>query len=192
MKDSPKIDTRETICRGGWLSLNKIFYTDTKGKKRDWESVERLRHHGAAVMIPILKPSGRVILIRQYRPPAGTFMIEFPAGLIDDGEAPEQTAERELMEETGYAGKINVIHDRSFNSPGMSGESVNLAVMEIDENLPENKSTIQNLDDGEDIEIFPVPVSSLGTFLEQRREAGDMLDSKVLAFSIGMNFGVRA
>lgn len=46
----------------------------------------------------------RTIVIEQYRPPIGKTIIEFPAGLIDEGEGPEKTALRELAEETGYAG----------------------------------------------------------------------------------------
>ena len=59
--------------------------------------------------MPILKhPSKPVstMIIVQYRPPVEAFCVEFPAGLIDEGESPEQTAVRELREETGYSGKV--------------------------------------------------------------------------------------
>lgn len=46
------------------------------------------------------------MIILQYRPPVEAFCVEFPAGLIDEGETPEQAAVRELKEETGYAGKV--------------------------------------------------------------------------------------
>ena len=59
--------------------------------------------------MPILKhPSKPVstMIIVQYRPPVEAFCVEFPAGLIDEGESPEQAAVRELKEETGYSGKV--------------------------------------------------------------------------------------
>ena len=46
------------------------------------------------------------MIIVQYRPPVEAFCVEFPAGLIDEGESPEQAAVRELREETGYSGKV--------------------------------------------------------------------------------------
>jgi len=70
------------------------------GKTRVWESVERVGGRGAAAMLAILRPSNRIVLVRQFRPPAGRFVIEIPAGLVDEGESVEETAMRELREET--------------------------------------------------------------------------------------------
>lgn len=68
----------------------------------------RLPHPSVAVAIFALLHSPtaptRTIVIEQYRPPIGKTIIEFPAGLIEQGEGPEKTALRELAEETGYAG----------------------------------------------------------------------------------------
>ena len=55
-------------------------------------------------VIPIIEREGRehCLMVRQYRQGSRTVTIEFPAGMIEPGEPPKKTAERELLEETGY------------------------------------------------------------------------------------------
>ena len=96
----------EQIAAGKWLLLNELTYEDRKGKIRTWEAAARQNCAGAVAIICTLKPSNRLILVRQYRPPVNKLTIEFPAGLVNRGENPEETAVRELREETGYHGKV--------------------------------------------------------------------------------------
>ena len=60
-----------------------------------------VRHAGSAVMMAV-DDRKRVLLVRQYRLPAGKNLWELPAGRLDPGEKPLQAAKRELIEETGY------------------------------------------------------------------------------------------
>ena len=62
---------------------------------------EYIRHPGAAAVVPFLGRD-RVVLVRQFRYPAGRHFYEIPAGKIDKGETPLRTARRELREECGY------------------------------------------------------------------------------------------
>jgi ADP-ribose pyrophosphatase len=62
---------------------------------------EYVRHPGAVVMIPMLDEH-TVVLVRQFRYPLRRHFYELPAGKIEPGEAPLQTAGRELREECGY------------------------------------------------------------------------------------------
>jgi len=48
--------------------------------------------------------AGEILLIRQYRHGINDMALEIPGGVVDAGESPAETAQRELLEETGYAG----------------------------------------------------------------------------------------
>ncbi len=86
------------------------------------ESVrEVIRHQGASVMLPVLD-DGRVVFVRQFRYAAGRVLLELPAGKIDPGEAPEQTARRELEEETGLRAEVMQDLGSFFTTPGFTDE----------------------------------------------------------------------
>ena len=90
-----KVLKSEVICRGKFLSL-KRDYTD----RGMWESVDMGGHKKTAVIVA-LTASNELILEKHFRVPLRKWVIELPAGLVDD-ENPEECARRELLEETGY------------------------------------------------------------------------------------------
>jgi ADP-ribose pyrophosphatase len=90
----------------------------------DGQAVQReVVEHPGAVAIVALDSDNRVLMIRQYRHPAGAMLWEIPAGLRDvAGEPLLATAQRELLEEAGYeAGEWHVLSDY-LSSPGISTE----------------------------------------------------------------------
>jgi len=85
---------------------------------------EVVRHTGSVVVLAT-DDSGReplVLLERQYRHAAASFLWELPAGRIDEGEKPLPAAKRELLEETGYKARSwkRILH--FFASPGFVAE----------------------------------------------------------------------
>ncbi len=56
---------------------------------------------GFASVVPVTD-DGKVVLVRQWRQPLGSFTLELPSGGLDKGEDPRAAAERELFEETGF------------------------------------------------------------------------------------------
>lgn len=56
------------------------------------------------VLVIALAVDGRMVMVRQWRHPLQCVTLELPAGIVEEGEAPEAGAARELREETGYEG----------------------------------------------------------------------------------------
>jgi len=112
------------------LLRNRIFHVtqDVALDPDGFEIKRALVHHGgSAVMMPI-DERRRVLLVRQYRLPARRYMWELPAGTVDPGETPLQTAKRELIEETGYRAKKWAKLAEFFPSPGFLTEKMTIYI----------------------------------------------------------------
>ncbi len=92
-----------------------------------WLDREIVVHPGAVAILPIL-PDARICLIRNYRVAIGETLIELPAGTLDPGEAPAETARRELIEETGYRADTIELLCEFFMSPGILNERMTVFV----------------------------------------------------------------
>ena len=110
------------VYRGPFFSVVDEILIDPEGVKIRRVTV---RHPGGAAVVPV-DAKGRILLVRQYRHAALDYMWELPAGRIDAGEKPLQTAKRELAEETGYRAarwkKLGMI----YPSPGMLDERLHI------------------------------------------------------------------
>lgn len=156
----------ETVWTGKFLNSKIITYKNKEGKESKWEIVARNGNQQACTIIAWAKPSDRLIMIKQYRPSEGKYVIEFPAGLIDNNEKCEKAAKRELKEETGYTGDVESWFQPTLLSAGLTNEKTSLVEITIDELKTYNREIEQNLEEDEDIEVFIVPRNEIKEFLE--------------------------
>lgn len=87
---------------------------------------EIVKHPGAVAVIALV--DGKLLAVEQYRKPLERLQLEIPAGKLDNNEAPEEAAKRELQEETGYTcGAVAHLHSMA-TSPGFADEVIHLYV----------------------------------------------------------------
>lgn len=86
---------------------------------------EMVKHPGAVAIIPITN-DGKILFVEQYRKPLEKSIVEIPAGKLEKGEEPIQTAVRELEEETGYTTATESLKfvDSFYTSPGFADEKM--------------------------------------------------------------------
>ncbi|MEM7313509.1 MAG: NUDIX hydrolase, partial [Planctomycetota bacterium] len=82
-----------------------------------------IRHPGSVVLLPIID-DGHICLIRNHRIAVGRTLLELPAGTRETNEPPEETARRELIEETGYRCEQLVRMLEFYPAPGMLDEQM--------------------------------------------------------------------
>lgn len=88
-------------------------------------TLEVVHHPGGAVAVAI-DTEQRVCLLRQYRYVAGGWLWELPAGKLEPGEPPLETARRELIEEAGVSATDWHSLGAYFSSPGVFSEVLHL------------------------------------------------------------------
>ena len=176
--NTPERVGKTVIGEGRFLRLCNVVFTDEENRTRSWESVERTNSSGAVMIAAFLKDSRRVLFVRQYRPPAGKYTIELPAGLLDkEGESVEEAALRELYEETGYTGRVLRVLPPAYSSPGMSQETITIVFVEISDKDYPTPPEAHN-DVGECIETFAVDIDKIDEFLRKREKAGDAVEAR--------------
>lgn len=115
----PKIISSQKVFTGRIFNVT----VDTVREGELTYQREVVHHHGSAVILPVFD-DGTVALVRQYRHPAVRYLLEAPAGTLNDRERPEDGAARELQEELGLtAGRLEKLSE-FFVSPGFCEEKM--------------------------------------------------------------------
>jgi len=199
----PQVRTRTVVGETKWLKLMQLTYADSVGEMRQWDAVDRAtapappsdaseRTPDAVAILAMLRSKSQkevnVVLVRQFRPPVNGHTIEFPAGLVDEGESPADAALREFKEETGYEGVVQRASAPMALSPGLTSETVSIVHVDVDLDLPANQHPIPELEEGEYVDRIVVPLSELSAMLDQREKDGDIVFRSLRTFALGLAF----
>ena len=149
-------------------------YTDTILENGRELTRDVIRHNGSVVILAIddgkSKRDPMIVMERQYRHAAREFLLEVPAGKMEEGEDALAAAKRELLEETGFKAKRWRKIIRYFASPGFLGEFMQVFIAEgltLGDAQPEYD---------EQIEIEMMPLSRLLKMIDE----GKIHDGKTL------------
>jgi ADP-ribose pyrophosphatase len=169
MTDKPETVLESTVLYEGRvvrrLRLDTIRLANGSTSRR-----EVVEHGGAVAIVPV-DTQGRVLLVRQHRHATGQTLLEIPAGGLEDGEAPEETAQRELREETGFRAATITRLGGFFLAPGYSSEYLHVYLAEgLSEDALDH-------DADEDIELHAVELEDA----LQRIDHGEIEDAKSVA-----------
>ena len=130
---------------------------------------EIVHHFGSAVIIPVFD-DGTVALVRQYRHPAVRYLLEAPAGTLEDREPPEVGAARELEEEIGFAAERLEKLSEFFVSPGFLEEKMHVYLAT---GLMERE---QRLEADEILEVVRLPIAEALEMIT----SGEIQDAKTI------------
>jgi ADP-ribose pyrophosphatase len=166
MKPEARLST-ETVFEGKIVTVRVDAVSLANGVKAVREVVE----HRPAVAIVPFDDDGQIILVSQFRYPVGEQLLEVPAGIIEEGETPEQCADRELQEEIGYRAREMRSLGSFWTAPGFSDELMYAFV------ATDLEPSRLEPDEDEDITVVRVPVSRVREMIE----AGEIRDSKTIA-----------
>jgi len=151
------------------ITLDTVTVTLPSGVVKE----RRVVHPGHAVaMLPI--EGNFCYLERQYRFAVGEWIYEVPAGTIDPGETPEETAYRELIEETGMATESLISRGKIYPAPGYTDEVIYL--FEAHDLSP---SDAYGMDEDEQIEVVKVSLHEM----EEMIRDGRIIDAKTICLA---------
>lgn len=162
----PEVISTETVYEGRVFDVQKstIRESDAEYKR------EIVFHHGSCVIVPVFADN-TIALVKQYRHAAQKYLLEIPAGTLEENESPEVGARREVEEEIGVvAGKIEKLA-AFYVSPGFLTEKMHVFL------ATDLKETAQNLDADEFLSIEKFSFAQLFEMIKN----GEIEDAKTIA-----------
>lgn len=148
-KEAGKFITRYDVTYETVDHQTKIY--EIISRKKEIETLQDLNGNkpDAVVIIATDEKDEKILINKEYRMAVGEWVYNFPAGLIDPGEEPEQSAKRELWEETGLdLYEIVDFIDLSYSAVGFSNETNVCIVCHAKGEFRKSTSTMEEIEPG--------------------------------------------
>jgi len=158
---------RQTVYRGKVFTIEAVLLNFPDGHRASYDLV---KHNPSVTILPV-DAEGMVYLVSQYRVGAGRELLEFPAGVMEEGEEPQACALRELREEIGFSAGDMTLLGQAYLTPGYGDELMHFFLAR------ELSPSPLKADPDEFIQVVSYKVSDLYRLIDH----GILCDSKTLA-----------
>ncbi len=159
MNKKPIITNRKQVAKTRIFCVEELSLEFSNGEKRIYE---RLLAGGAgAIMVVPITANNELVLIREYSAGTDDYQLAFPKGLMDAGESPEESANREMKEEIGMGAQRFELLKKMTLAPGYLTHQMHLLMAE--------QLYIEKLvgDEPEPLEVVKWPIEKVDSLLEQ-------------------------
>lgn len=153
MPTKPQVLKTTSVTRSRLFEIEALDLRFSNGVERTFERIAS-RGFGAVMILPLRDPD-TLVLINEYAAGLEDYRLTLPKGLMEPGEAPEEAANRELMEEIGCGARKLTLLKTLTTSPNYMGHKIHLLLAE---DLYEES---REGDEPEPLEVIDVPLAEL-------------------------------
>ena len=158
---------RETLYSGPIFDVAKVYVRLPNGRERGYDLVE----HGDSVTVVPVDTNGQVYFVTQHRVGADALLLELPAGVLEEGEDPLESARREIREEIGMDAREIISLGGFYLAPGYTDEYMTIFLA---------RGLFSSPLEPDDDEFLNLVTMSVETAY-QKAIAGEIEDGKTLA-----------
>ncbi|MCZ4318084.1 NUDIX hydrolase [Aequorivita viscosa] len=154
-----------------------VTYDTFNGNQINTKRLAFERGNSVAIIL-FEKETQSILLTNQFRYPScknhDGWLLEIPAGSLEENEQPEDCIKREVMEELGYKVANPILINTFYTSPGASTERIFLYYAEVSQNDKSEKGG-GNSEENEDIQLVKTPTSEIVDTISKVKDAKTIL-----------------